>query len=261
MLVVVAKVVLAPVLVGMATLIVRRWGQAAGGWLLGLPIVSGPTSVLLCAEHGPGFARAAAQGTLLGLVAGGAFCLTYALLARGRAWWKAMAVAVAVCIAVAWCLSRVHAGTLPDAGLAAVALGLVAHGLRGTRRATAVRPSPTRSVAARMALAGIIVVAITTAAPILGSRMSGILTPLPVISALMAISLHRRSGGEAARGLLGGVAASSWGAAAFFLVVAALMSHTGPLNTYLLAAIAAVAATLLAIVLQARRGRMTAACA
>lgn len=246
MLVALVKIIVAPALVGAVTFVVRRWGQAAGGWLLGLPIVSGPTSVLLCAEHGPRFARSAAQGALLGLAAGSAFCLTYALFARGRAWGRAMAAASVACAGVAWCLSEAHVGVLADAVLAAGALGATAWRLRDAPASSPQRRSSNRAVAMRMVLAAALVVAVTASASMLGSQVSGIVTPLPVISALMAASLHRRAGDWAARGLLGGVAASSWGAAVFFVVVAFFMGAMGPLRTYLVAATAALAVALVA---------------
>jgi len=251
MLVVVAKVALAPLLVGISALIVRRWGQAAGGWLIGLPIVSGPTSMFLYAEHGPGFARNAAQGTLLGLMAGAVFCLTYVVLARRSAWLKTLLIACVVCMAAAFGLSEAHVGLLTDVALTAGVLALVAHRLGSVKEApSSCRPVSRKSIVTRMALASVIVLMITAGASVLGSRISGILMPLPVISALMASSLHRHDGGTAACGLLSGVTASSWGGAVFFTMVALLIGTTGMAETYLLASLAAAAATLIAISLQ-----------
>ena len=77
------KIAIAPVLILACTLVARRWGPAVGGWVLGLPLTSGPVSVLLFLERGPNFARHAAGGTLLGLAAGAVFCVSYVLLAGG----------------------------------------------------------------------------------------------------------------------------------------------------------------------------------
>src|SRR5512139_2039614 len=76
------KCLLTPLLMTAATLAARRWGAAVGGWIVGLPITSGPISLFLALEQGPDFAARAAVGTLLGINAVVATLLTYALLAR-----------------------------------------------------------------------------------------------------------------------------------------------------------------------------------
>ena len=58
------KLLLAPLLILLATLAGRRWGPAVGGWLAGLPLTSGPVSLILALEQGPEFAARAALGTL-----------------------------------------------------------------------------------------------------------------------------------------------------------------------------------------------------
>jgi hypothetical protein len=50
------KLVVTPVMVLAASLAARRWGDAVGGWLVGLPLISGPISVFLAIEQGPAFA-------------------------------------------------------------------------------------------------------------------------------------------------------------------------------------------------------------
>jgi hypothetical protein len=36
------KLIAAPLVILLATLAARRWGDAIGGWLVGLPLTSGP---------------------------------------------------------------------------------------------------------------------------------------------------------------------------------------------------------------------------
>src|SRR5881397_2426094 len=81
-----AKLVLTPLLIAAVTLAGRRWGPAVGGWLAGLPLTSGPVSVFLALEQGPGFAARAAVGTLFGLAAMAICCLTYARIAHAASW-------------------------------------------------------------------------------------------------------------------------------------------------------------------------------
>jgi NADPH:quinone reductase-like Zn-dependent oxidoreductase len=94
----------------------------------------------------------------------------------------------------------------------------------------------------RMAFASAMVVGVTLASTEMGPQVSGMLTAIPVISAMMAVSTHRSAGGESVAGLVSGAVAGLWGGAAFFVVVAALITGAAPAVTYLAAALAAAAA-------------------
>src|ERR1700686_5230585 len=52
----VLKLVAAPLLIGMASLAGRRWGETISGWFIGLPLTSGPGCFFLAVEGG--FCRA-----------------------------------------------------------------------------------------------------------------------------------------------------------------------------------------------------------
>src|SRR5262249_56057578 len=71
---------------GVGTLAGRRWGPGVSGWVAGFPLTSGPVSVFLALEQGPGFAAQAAVGTLLGLAAMAGFCLVYSRVAPRAGW-------------------------------------------------------------------------------------------------------------------------------------------------------------------------------
>src|SRR5271157_2814721 len=85
------KLVVTPLVVLIASLAARRWGDAVGGWLVGLPLTSGPVSVFLAIEQGPSFAAQAAEGSIAGVVSQAAFCIGYGALAR---WGVTVALAV-----------------------------------------------------------------------------------------------------------------------------------------------------------------------
>jgi len=253
----VMKVLLAPVLLAACSLAAWRWGTAVGGWLLGLPLISGPVSFLLFLEHGPVFAESAARGTLLGFLATGAFCTWYVLLARRSRWWFSLPVAYAACLAVAWALSFVD---LPvawvAAGVVAILAGLAILAPSPDACEPVPKPAP-RPLLVKMLSASVIVVAITGAAGVLGPRVAGLLAPLPVLLAFMAAAAHRRSGHEAACGLLRGALAGCWGGAAFFAVIALELGVASPGIAYAAALAAGLAGAALAVVFQ--RGRVIAA--
>jgi len=245
MLILAAKALLAPALLAACTFAAWKWGTAAGGWLLGLPLISGPVSVFLFLEHGPRFAENAARGTLLGMVAAGVFYTGYSLAAERR-WWESLSLAAIACLAVAAALSHVHLDLADTVLFAAVFLALIAATARGSRRASAAPAPKLRDLAFRMAVASAIVVGVTVASGTVGSQMAGMLTTVPVISAVMAVSTHRASGGGSARRLLSGTTAGLWGGAAFFAVVGLLVTAVAPAVTYLAATVAAAAAAGLA---------------
>ena len=239
MLIVAAKVLLTPILLMVSMLAARKWGAVVGGWLLGLPVVSGPVSVFLFVEHGPNFAEHAARGALLGLVAAGAFCAVYAFLASRQPWWSSLATAYAVCFAAIWLLSLVHLGIGWTLVLVLGTLLVLAQVVRAPETCAPLPASPIASVLARMAIASTIVVVITASAGVLGSQAAGLLAPLPVLAAIMTASSHRHSGADAAHGMLRGAVVGSWGAAAFFAVVVIVLPLAGPVQTYLGATLAA----------------------
>ncbi|MCI0356680.1 MAG: hypothetical protein L0099_16845 [Acidobacteria bacterium] len=80
------KLTLTPLLIGAVSLAGRRWGPAISGWLVGLPLTSGPVVLFLALEQGREFAAQTARGTLLGLISLAAFCLVYSLLAARSGW-------------------------------------------------------------------------------------------------------------------------------------------------------------------------------
>ena len=60
------KLVLTPALIAAASLAGRRWGHAVSGWLVGLPLTSGPVALFLALERGTTFAADASLGSLAG---------------------------------------------------------------------------------------------------------------------------------------------------------------------------------------------------
>src|SRR5690348_7655077 len=85
------KLVAAPALILLASLAGRRWGEAVGGWFVGLPLTSGPVVFFLALEQGTAFAAATTRGSLAGAAAEAGFCLAYGSAARFTPWPVALA--------------------------------------------------------------------------------------------------------------------------------------------------------------------------
>ncbi|MFG2865964.1 hypothetical protein [Streptomyces sioyaensis] len=232
--VILLRVALAPLLVLLTTVVQRRWGHAVGGRLTGLPLTSGPIVVVMLVEHGNGFAARTSEGMLLGLVSGCGFCLAYAATARRRGWATSLMAglsAFAACTVLLWWVRLPALASVP---LVVLCLSAMLHWWpKGTSRRTAV--GAWWDVPLRMACAGMVVLAITAASDVLGPRLSGLLAPLQVIAAVMAVFTHRAEGGAAAAYFLRGVVQGSFAFAGFFLVLALALPEWGATPALLLA--------------------------
>src|SRR5215216_1659810 len=83
------KLILAPVIIGSASLAGRRWGPAVSGWIVGMPLTSGPVIFFVALSHDVAFAANAALGVISGGLSLVAYALTYAWLAARFRWYIA----------------------------------------------------------------------------------------------------------------------------------------------------------------------------
>src|SRR5579859_7987130 len=96
------KLILTPTLIGTASLVGRRWGPAVSGWLVGLPLTSGPVAFFLSLSQGTLFATAVALGTLAGAISQTVFCIAYSRLVRTWPWqWSVLASILVFCLVTA----------------------------------------------------------------------------------------------------------------------------------------------------------------
>ena len=252
------KVGLPTLLIGAASLAGRRWGSAVGGWLVGMPLTSGPVILLLTLEYGDAFAAHAAHGIVLGLVSTAAFSVVYALAARRRSWawcWAWSWAAFATCTA----LVNVVTFSLAGAFLAAIAaLALALPLLPAGEAPAAAGAAPRWGTPLRMLAAAVIVVALTGLAGSLGPRLSGLITPFPVAGTIMTVFTHRLEGAASSVRLLRGFIAGNFAFAAFFLVVATRLVAWGLLPTFGVATLAACVVQGAALLLLQRRGNPSA---
>ena len=241
-----AKLVLTPALIAVATLVGRRFGPSISGWLVGLPFTSGPVSLFLAFEQGTAFAAAAAAGSIAGVAASAVFAVAYAAMAQRYRWPASLAVA-SVAFAVA--VTALHAMPL-GSGLPLPLLALYAGGvtaaIAGIRlipppRALDEAPAPPRwDLPVRMAVATALVVVITSAAPLLGPQLSGLLTTYPIYAGVLAVFAHSQRGGAAATQVVRGLCYGILAFATFFLAVGALVDRAGVLPAFAVAVTGAV---------------------
>ena len=248
------KLVLTPLLIGGATLVARRWGPLVGGWVIALPLTSGPVLFFLAVDHGASFASAASVGSLAGLAAIAAFCVGYAFAvgrlgrsARDARGWSRPALSVAVAslsfAAAAVVLQPVVAVSIWPVLLVTIgAVTVAARLVPRSGRPHAPIAHPAWDLPVRMVVATALVVVLTAVAPVLGPGWSGLVATFPVYLAVMAAFAHRHAGALAANDVLRGILAGLYGTAAFYVVL-----HAGLAALGLAAAFAAAVATALVI--------------
>lgn len=222
------KLVLTPVLVGAASLAGRRWGGSVGGWLVGIPFTSGPIALFLALDQGSHFAADAATGILAGTVSQAAFALAYAWVATRSGWPLSLGAAAAAFFAFTAVLRLANPG-LPLSLAAALVSLVIAIFLmpRRTRSIADAAALPWWDIPARMVVATVFVVALTSAAPALGSRLAGLLSPFPLYATVLSVFAHRLQGAGAAIAVMRGLLLGLFAFTSFFLCVAALLVPAG----------------------------------
>jgi hypothetical protein len=228
------KLVATPLVVLAASLAARRWGDAIGGWLVGLPLTSAPVSVFLALEQGPSFAAQAADGSIAGVVSQAAFCLGYAGLAQRGA---TLALGAGTLAYAAWATALVAAGlsSLWLCATVVVSLALVLWLI--PRRFVSL---PAASVGwwdmpLRMTVTTALVVGLTSAATTLGPQASGAAASFPLIGASIAAFAHSSQGPAAGVAVMRGMASALFAFAAFFVVAGAALPRMSLLAAFIMA--------------------------
>lgn len=214
------KLVLTPAVMIGATLAGRRWGGAVSGWLIGLPLTSGPLVLVLAIEHGRPFAARTATGSLSGAIAEAAFCVGWAF--GGRAPLLVASLGFAAAAAAVHGLPLVALVVLVPIALV-VALRLLPP---FPARTDGVR-TPRWDLPARVVVAVVAIVSLSAAATTIGARLTGLLAVYPLYSAVLATFAHRLEGRAAAVGLLRGLLVGLFSFAAFYSLLAFLLPRAG----------------------------------
>lgn len=228
------KLLLTPAIVVSTTLVGRRFGPAVSGWVVALPVVSGPLTFFFALEHGQRFAARASVGSLSGTLGEVGFCAGWAWTARTGPWWRSLAAASGGFAAVGLVVEalpldqRLPSPLLP---LALVSLAGLLLGLRLLPRlplelSDAVLP-PRWDLPTRAIVATGILLALTTLAEALGARLSGLLAVYPLYTAVLACFAHRNEGPAAAIRVLRGLLLGLFAFLAFYAVLAGLLTRVG----------------------------------
>ncbi len=236
--VLVLKLILAPIIIGSASLAGRRWGSAVSGWLIGLPLTSGPVIFFLSLNHDTAFLISSVLGTLSGGFSLVAFCLVYAWLALHLKWPIATIGSMLTFAAVTTLMQNIIVPLWPLFLLVLLAIFL---GMWLMPKQTEIRlpeSKPGRlDLPLRILIGTSFIVLLTEIAPFIGPRLTGLLATIPLYTAILTVFAHRLQGSAGAINVLRGLLFGMLGFASFFFALGILIEHAGVGTAFLVASI------------------------
>ncbi len=237
----VLKLVLAPVIIGSASLAGRKWGHAVSGWIVGMPLTSGPVIFFVALSHDVTFASNAALGVISGGLSLVSFALTYAWLATRFRWYVALTGSFLVFTMSTTLLQNITLPLIPIFLNVCVAITL---GLRLMPNET-VEPGETElgpwDIPSRILIGTSFILLITGSASFFGSRLTGLLTTIPLYVTILTIFAHRHQGPAAAAHVLRGLLYGMFAFAGFFITLSLLLERAGIAVSFLSAIAVALA--------------------
>ena len=203
------KVTLMPSVIALVTLAIRKWGNRAGGLIGSMPWIAGPILLFFILEQGKAFGIHSIQGSMTGILALISFCFSYSSLSRKLTWLPTLLLSYGIYTITAVVFNYLQLSLWVSYG---VVLGCVLLALWQFPIPANTTITPRRlpfDIPIRMLVATLFVLVITGLAAILGPNWSGILTPFPILTSILAIFTHTLQGSDATiltlRGLLIGL--------------------------------------------------------
>jgi len=234
------RVLLAPCFVVFASVVARRFGVRIGGVIAGLPVIAGPILLVLALQHGSAFASRAAIGVLLGMVGLAAFVLAYAATAKWLSWRSAVVAAYTAFALAVVAMRPLSVGAFPAfiiaCGALVLTLGLLP---RSSRVEAPTLARPRWDIPFRAVCTAVAVVIVTAIATTLGPHLSGLVTSLPIITAVLSVFTHAHRGREEAIRLLRGFTVGFFSYATFCFAVAMTIRPLGVSGSFALAVVLA----------------------
>lgn len=237
----VLKLILAPVIIGSASLAGRKWGHAVSGWIVGMPLTSGPVIFFVALSHGVGFAANAALGVISGGLSLVAYALAYAWLAGRFRWYVALAGSFLVFATSTIFLQNV---TFPLIPIFLIVCGAIVIGLRLMPNEVVQKDDSQPGqwdIPSRILIGTSFILFLTGSASFIGSRLTGLLTTVPIYVTILTIFAHRHQGSAAAAHVLRGLFYGMFAFAGFFITLSLLMESAGIAVSFLSAMAVALA--------------------
>jgi hypothetical protein len=241
------KLILMPTIVAAVTLTSRKWGNIIGGLLASLPLVAGGILLFIALEQGPAFAAATVSGIMVGILGWIVFCGVYILVGQRFNPVFSTFLGYSAYILWAWLIQRFIPLLSLPAWLCLTLIALFV-GLKFFPKVKIAEqkdyPQLKFEIPLRMLVITIFVVTVTYFADLLGADWSGILTPFPIMTAVLAIFTHYTQGIYQVRKVFVGIFMGMFGFTVFLFLQGYLLLYTSIFKAFLSAFIINVLLTL-----------------
>jgi len=223
------KIAMAPMLIGLASLAGRKWGPAISGWIVGMPLTTGPVIFILAVQQGTTYATTAVLGTLSGGFSLMLFALAYSWLARSFRWPFTLTISLLLFFAMTFVLQQQTFALIPLFLSIILLLTLTLRLLPPDRIPAQVTPMalPWWDLPARMIVATTLVVALTSFSSVLGPRLTGLLATLPIYASTLSVFAQQLQGSAAAARVQRGLMLGLYSFAGFYLFLGATLVPLG----------------------------------
>lgn len=237
----VLKLIMAPVIIGSASLAGRKWGPAVSGWIVGMPLTSGPVVFFLALSHDAAFAANA----VLGVVSGGlsliSYALMYAWLATRFRWYVALLGSFTVFAISTTLLQQITLPLVPIFLIVFAGITLALRLMPNDEVEEGETKLGTWDIPSRILIGTSFILLITGSASFLGPRLTGLLTMIPLYVTILAIFAHRHQGPAAAAHVLRGLLYGMYAYAGFFITLGVLLERWGIAFSFVAAIVVALA--------------------
>jgi hypothetical protein len=238
------KLTVTPLLILAASLAIRRWGEVVGGWFVGLPLTSALVCFFLALDQGVGFAATSCLGSIAGAASEAGFVFAYAIVARHFGWPLALAAGSFGYVVCGVFFAKAALPLWPGVAVALAALAIVLTVMPRLGDSVMTLPrAPRWEIPARMIVATALVLGLTTLAPYVGPRLSGLFATYPVFAAVLAAFSQRNRGAAAGVQVLRGLLIGLFAFTGFFALLASTIESIGIAASF-------AAATLVALTIQ-----------
>jgi hypothetical protein len=219
------KLILMPLVIGGVTLASKKWGHQIGGIIASMPWIAGPILLFFIIEQGTDFAINSIKGVLIGVIGVLFFAYTYIFACQRFKWYWSLVFSYMSFLSVSLSLKYLEPFLSLNACLAInIVLSLIAIAKFPKLKIENSHSKILKNeIYLRMIVITIFVVLITFLAKILGPTWSGILTPFPIMTAILAAFTHYTQGAYGTSIVLKGMLTGFIGFALFLYLQAILL--------------------------------------
>jgi hypothetical protein len=214
-----------PIVIGGVTLASKKWGNLVGGMIASLPWIAGPIMLFFTLEQGVDFTVYSIKGVMIGIIGVLAFCFAYIYSAIKFKWYLSLLLAYLAFLTTTLLLNCIEALMGLNAWFAStIALSLIGLGIFPIlEKKASLNQTLKYDIYLRMIIITVFVALITYLAKILGPTWSGILTPFPIITAILSAFTHYTQGAYGTSIILRGMLTGFIGFASFLYLQAILL--------------------------------------